>query len=306
MSEAEQATRTCLCLTASESTLSTDRQMQFVRVQQSYMSPTYDASSYTSDNSVTDVIVSIRASNGLYFLRDTLLPRTDTSRYKFPLRAFVLNPFRPLWGESYQVVVQSMSYGVATASVVVPGQSTILLSGNVPQVLDHPEQYSQDTPMLIIVQMSGVSKGYVGRLLLYYDVLKGSRWVEERVEIPVSSADSSSYSLDFPRYPQLTVTPSTSQIGLFYKNGYYRAIVNVVNSQYRSNRLIFKWATFVVLQADKNLFDYYSSTHPSQDPFSIRLDEPLVSTVSGGLGVVGAYGVDSLVRLLPGNFWGNR
>ncbi len=97
-----------------------------------------------------------------------------------------------------------------------------------------------------------------------------------------------------------------SQIGLFYKNGYYRAIVNVVNSQYRSNRLIFKWATFVVLQADKNLFDYYSSTHPSQDPFSIRLDEPLVSTVSGGLGVVGAYSLDSLVRLLPGNFWGNR
>ncbi len=104
------------------SVLSTDRQVQFVRVQQSYMSPTYDATSYTSDNSVTDAIVSIRASNGLYFLTDTLLARTDTSRYKFPLRAFVLNPFIPRWGESYQVIVQSLLYGVATATVVVPGR----------------------------------------------------------------------------------------------------------------------------------------------------------------------------------------
>jgi hypothetical protein len=79
-----------------------------------------------------------------------------------------------------------------------------------------------------------------------------------------------------------------------------------VNEQYKSTRLIFKWATLVLLQADENLYDYYSVVHASRDPFSIRLDEPMISTVSGGLGLVGAYSLDSLVNILPENFWGNR
>jgi len=288
------------------SVLSTDRSMQFVRVQQSYLSPTYDPISYTSDNSVTDATVYLRASNGIYLLRDTVLPRKDTSRYKFPIPAFTLNPFRPRRGESYEVIVQSESYGLASASVIVPGQSEISISSDATQALDHPEDYSQAAKLTFIVRMSGISKGFLGRLLIYYDVQKGSQWVEERIEVPVSSADSSNYTLDYPVYPRLTITPTTSQVSLYYKNGYYKAILNVVNSHYPSNRIVFKWATFVVLQADKNLFSYYSSTHASMDPYSTRLDEPLVSTVDGGLGVVGAYSLDSLVRLLPGNFWGNR
>jgi hypothetical protein len=195
---------------------------------------------------------------------------------------------------------------VASASVLIPGESSIALSEGIGQILDRPDKHEQDALMTFIVRMSGVSKGFVSRLYLYYDVLKGSRWVEERVEIPISSADSSSYSLDFPRYPQLTFTPSTSQAGLYYRNGYYRAILNKVNSEYHTNRIVFKWATFVVLQADKNLFDYYAVTDPSLDPYSIRLDEPLVSGISGGLGMVSAYSLDSLGRLLPGDFWGNR
>ena len=288
------------------SVLSTDRQMQFVRVQQSYMSSASDPTSFTSDNSVTDATVYLRASNGLQFLKDTLLSRTDTSRYKFPMRAFVLNPFIPRWGESYEVIVQSVSYGLASASVTVPGQTEILISSDAARALDRPDKYEQAAQMTFMVQMSGISKGYVGRLLLYYDVLKGSSWVEERVEIPVSSSDSSNYSLDYPVYPRLTITPPTSRVSAYYKNGYYKAILNVVNSRYPSTRIIFKWATFVVLQADKNLSEYYSSTHASMDPYSTRLDDPFVSTVDGGLGVVGAYSLDSLVRLLPGNFWGNR
>jgi hypothetical protein len=288
------------------SVLSTDRSMQFVRVQESYMSPEYDPLSFTSDNAIKDATVFIRASNGLYVLTDTSLSHTDTTRYKFPLHAFVLNPFRPRWGESYEIVVQSVSYGLASATVIVPGQSQISLSNDGAEILDHPEGHNQNSQVTFFVQMSGVSKGFVVKLLLYYDVLKGSKWVEERIEVPVSSADSSSFTLDFPVFPRMASTPPTSLVTLYYKNGYYRAILNNVNSQYPSHRIVFKWATFVVLQADKNLFDYYSSTHASMDPYSTRLDEPLVSTVDGGLGVVGAYSLDSLVRLLPGNFWGNR
>lgn len=288
------------------SVLSTDRPMQFVRVQQSYMSPGYDPSSFISDNSLTDAKVFIRASNGVYLFTDTSLARSDTNRYKFPLRAFVLNPFKPRWGDSYEVVVQSASYGLASSSVIVPGQAQISPSADATKIMSHPENYEQNSQMTFFVQLSGVSEGYIGKLLLYYDVLKVSEWVEERIEVPLSSADSSNFTLDYPIYPRLAVIPPAARVALYYKNGYYRAAVNVVNSQYQSNRILFKWATFVVLQADKNLFQYYSSTHASMDPYSTRLDEPIVATLSGGLGLVGAYSLDSTVSILPETFWGNR
>jgi len=202
--------------------------------------------------------------------------------------------------------VQSPSYGQAYATIVIPDKPKITLSPDVVQIIDRPDRYGLNVPIVFIAQLSTLTKGYVARFLLYYDVLKGSEWVEERIEIPISSADSSNYSLDIPKYPDLTVTPNTSQIGLLYRNGYYKGTLNILNERYKNTRVIFKWATLVLLQTDKNLYDYYSTTHASRDPFSIRLDEPMVSKVTGALGVIGAYSLDSTVNILPENFWGNR
>ncbi len=288
------------------SVLSTDRDVQYVRVQTSYMPPGFDPLSFTSDNFLSDARVSLKDASKTYLLRDTIVTRSDSGRYSFPLRTFYLNRFTPQRGKSYDVIVQSPSYGQAYATIVIPAKPKIILSPEVAQIIDRPDRYAQNVPIIFIAQLSTLSKGYVARFLLYYDVLKGSEWVEERVEIPISSADSSSYSLDIPKYPDLTVSPNTSQIGLMYRNGYYKGTLNILNQRYKSTRVIFKWATLVVLQADKNLYDYYSITHASRDPFSIRLDEPMVSRVSGGLGVIGAYSLDSTVNILPENFWGNR
>ncbi len=288
------------------SVLSTDRNVQFVRIETNYMAPEFSAYSSVSDNALRDAIVSIKAQNGLYIFKDTLLTREDTSRYKFPLHAYVLNPFTPQRGRPYQIVIQSASRGLLLADVLIPGQATIALTSEVVEVLGEPDKHSQDAPIIFTAQVSGDAMAYVARLFLYYDVLKGGAWVEERAEIPVRSADSSSYSLDFPFYPRLALCPSTGRIGLQYRNGYYKAIINRLNEQYRTTKLIFKWTTLTVLQADRNLFHYYNSTHPDLDPHSIRLDQPLISTVSGGLGMVGAYSLDSLVTLLPERFWGDR
>ncbi|MGA3246229.1 MAG: hypothetical protein ABSE41_16550 [Bacteroidota bacterium] len=287
------------------SVLSTDRTAQLVRVQTSYMPQGFDPLTYTTENFLRDAIVSINTSSGSYLMRDTLLYLPDTTRYKPPTRAYVLDPFSPVYGETCEIVVQSTRHGVAYSSVVIPSQSKISIDPLQIQVLDRPENYSKDTRITFVAQLSNNAQGYVCRLYLYYDVLKGTKYVEERVEVPITSTDPSVFSLDTPIYPRLASVPQTFKIGSTYKNGYYKATVSAITSRYRS-KLIFKWATFVVLQADNNLFRYYLTTHPDQDPFSIRLDQPLFSGLNGGLGMVGAYSLDSLVDLLPGNFWGNR
>jgi hypothetical protein len=288
------------------SLLSTDRNAQFVRVESTYMPPEYNPLSYSADNFLSDAIVSIKAPNGVFQLRDTLLPRADTSRYKFPLQAYVLSSFVPQRGKSYQVLVQSPTRGQVTSTVIIPDRTTIDLSAETFDVLAHPDQYTPDAPIVYTIRLSQNAKAFVGRLLLCFDVLKGSEWVEEQAEIPVVSSDSSSYSLDVPRYPRFAVTPSTSQIGLLYRNGYYKAIINKLNDKYHSTKVIFKWTTLRLLQADQHLYEYFTVTHGSEDPYSIRLDQPMVSSISGGFGMVGAYSVDSLVNILPERFWGDR
>ena len=126
------------------------------------------------------------------------------------------------------------------------------------------------------------------------------------MEIPMSSMDSAPYTLEHPVYPGMTAAPASAQTGITYRNGYFKGVVNQLNYRYQSTPLFFKWIAIVVLQADENVYKYYVTAHPNNDPWSFRLDEPTPSTISGGLGVVGAYTLDSLVYLLPDDFWGNR
>jgi hypothetical protein len=288
------------------SVLSTDRETQLVRVERNYMPPEFNPLSFDRSTFLSDAIVTIRESNKVFRLRDTSFARTDTSRYSFPLKTFYANPLTPLRGRTYQVIIQSPSQGQINATTTIPDKAIISLPAEMIQPIDRPDRFVQDARIVFIVQLSKHAKGYLGRFYLYYDVLKGNEWVEERAEIPVSSADMDHYSLTEPQYPKLAAAAGTSQLGLIYMNGYYKAVINALNSRYSSTRLIFKWAVLVLLQADQNLFKYYRGSHNAEDPFSTRLDEPMISTVDGGLGMVGSYSLDSLVTILPENFWGNR
>lgn len=288
------------------SVLSTDRESQFVRVQTDYIPQDFNPLLHGADNSVLDAVVTITTPTRVYRLRDTLLWHSDTSRYKFPLRTYYAMPFTPQRGLSYLIQVASPTIGQASATIVVPQQAHISLSSGTQRVLDFPHKYELGQAIEFDIQFPKLSKGYIARFYAWYDVLKGKEWVEESVEIPISSYDPAPFMLVKPVYPRMSAIPPGDQAGAVYRNGYYKGVINIVNERYRTTQIYFKWITVVVLQADENLYRYYISTHTEQDPHSIRLDEPNISTVNGGTGLIGAYTLDSLVYLLPYDFWGNR
>jgi hypothetical protein len=158
------------------------------------------------------------------------------------------------------------------------------------------------------VDLSGTAGGFVGHLYIYYDVLKGPSWVEERVEIPVSTMDpDTSYSVDRPEYAQLAPLPLSRRVEMQFKVGYLATIIkHLTKVQYVDTHLIYKWIVLTVLQTDRNLFGYYKSIRGYQDPLSIRLDQPLYTKIDGGVGMVGGYSLDSLTFVLPESFSGNR
>lgn len=290
------------------SIFSTDRNVQFVRVERNYMPADFDPLAYNLDNSVENALVTIKDGADIYRFRDTTLPRSDTSRFKFPLHAYACTPFSVQFGKSYEVTVQSPQLGAASASVTVPARGLPTMALVTPSILDDPSGHRDDADIIFNAVLSNSAKGFVGQLYVDYDVLKGTEWSEERVEVPLAFAGPELRDLRLARYPELTARTPISRVAVAYKNDLYRAVLRSVSSErYRPNKLIFNRIVYQFLQADKNLFNYYSIAHSYRDAQSMRLDEPMYSNVSGGVGLVGAYALDSLVHLLPENFvYNNR
>ena len=288
------------------SVLSTDRTTQFVRVEGDYMPVGYDPLSSTTDNAISSATVTIKDGTTTYLLRDTVMAREDTSRYKSPLHAFVVNPLATQPGKTYVLTVQAPGYAAATATTTIPGKGYPGTGVTTLLVLDNPQGHEDNADILCNALLSTSAKGYLGRLFVDYEVLIGSQWIEGRAEIPLAFVDPKVPDLNYVSYPQLTAR-AADRMAVSFKNGVYKAVLrSIASGRYKANKLIFDRVVFQFLQTDKNLFNYYNTTHAFRDAQSIRLDEPLFSNVSDGFGVVGAYSLDSLVHLLPEDFGYNN
>jgi hypothetical protein len=289
--------------------LSTDRDAQFVRVEKNYMPSGFDPTEYALENAVNDAIVTITQSAKLFQCRDTVLSRPDTTRYASPLRLYALAPFTPQRGTKYNILVQSRSLGMASSAVTIPQTPTLTEDYSAIGILQNTITRQPSDLIKYSVLLSNESKGYMARLYIYYDVLKGSEWVEERVEVPAGtwSDDVNYYGIDKPLYPQMSPSPQTGLVSIAYKNGFLQTVVkDLTTARYANNKIIYKWVVLAVLQAEQNLYNYFVSIQEYRDARSIRLDEPMYTRVNGGLGLAGGYTLDSLTILLPDNFAGNR
>lgn len=287
------------------SVLSTDRIIQFARVERSYLPTGFDATTYTADNFVPNSLVTIQETNSTYTLRDTTFPRRDTTRYKFPIRAYFSKPLAIGYGTTYQIIVRSPQFESAAASIRVPSKPFIVLAPSSFAVLDSPELHEPADEITYTLTMGSAAKGWIGRLHLYYRVMKAGIWVEERIEIPV-------YYI-FPKvfseiaYGQMTRTVANYKTAAVYKNERYSQAVNQIKyEKYPNSKITFTRAVFGLVQVEENLYNYYEVAHGSFDALSVRLDDPMYTNLAGGTGVVGAYTLDSLVQILPTDFGGNR
>lgn len=288
------------------SILSNDRKMQFARVEQDYMPSGFNPLEYTSDNTISKALVTLNDGGVSRLFMDTVLTRSDSSRYTSPVRCYVLTNFMPVLGRTYKISATSTLLGTASGSVTIPLRASLDMGAGALAMLDNPSAYAASGSIVCNAAI-GLARGYHGHLYVDYDVLIENEWREGRVEIPLRYLHPTVKSLDFVVYPQVTPRPSVALITLGFTSEIYRATLSdVADRLYKGHKLVFKWAVFQMMQLDKNLYNYYSSVHSFRDAQSIRLDEPMFSNISGGYGLVGAYTLDSLVHLLPENFGYNN
>lgn len=289
------------------SILSTDRATQFVRVERNYMPAEYDALAYVSENSVDDVIVTLNDGRTIFRLRDTTFQRPDTTRFKFPIHAHIVSPLTVEYGRLYEITVESPKFGRAFGTASVPTKPMLVLGAAGSNVLENPGSHQGDEVIPFELLLSSNVKGYVGRLFIDYSVFENAGWIAGRIEVPVRYTYAGLTDYRYVAYAQLARRPSTQLFVTEYTNQMYNAaLIQIAYVRYPKSRIIFNRIVYQLLQVEQNLYDYYKLSHAYDDYRSMRLDEPSYSNIVGGIGLVGAYTVDSLVHVLPEYFAYNR
>jgi len=284
--------------------LSTDSDTTIVRVFRTYDPPGFDPYAWTTDPSVTDAVVSLFKEDTAYAVRDTLLTRTDTSRYQSPITAFVAQPFPVEFGKKYSLTVNSPTVGFLSGEVTVPSQAYMAIVN--PYALDNPGQHNKEQAQ-IQIRLSQFTRGYLLRGFLEYDLLEGAQWIPHRKEVPVGwqTIDNGGNPL-YPIYPALKRRQS-SETGDGYEDSYsnsfpvvaFTITASELHAIYGSANLRITRAVFVLNQVELNFYNYYNIANGFRDKNSIRLDEPGYTNIHGGEGVFGAFTVEEVSHDLP-------
>ena len=271
-----------------------------VRLQSTYDPPAQDPLSHTTEPTLSGTAASLLWSRGgMLALRDTVVPHPNPGRYTTGLHLLTGVPLRVERGEIYTVRVDVPGYPRAEGTATVPGTAPFYFQNE--DVLSHPSDYLT-LDMDLLVGLPPDAFGFLPRLYVEYVVLSADSAVE-RIEVP-SSLRVSVNGVD-PIYPTLRGssvaeerTIATVELSTFKTDAYQFALAEV-RDRYGLANVRFLRAILYVTLVDEHLYKYYFLVNGFFDPYSVRTDQPDYSNVIGGVGLVGAYTVDSLSVSLP-------
>jgi hypothetical protein len=290
------------------SVLSNDRQCQFIRIGQTFMTPVYDtqAVSFIANARVT-------VTDGLTSMtfRDTTLRETGPDGLPSLVRVYACVPFLARQGTKYQLQVEAEGFRPVQSAIQLPASPVFGLWPMTNEVLDNPSSYQNDEDILFPLKLGSETHGYVARLYVVYQLLENNRWREARIEVPTALRYGewvdSLVSLKYGLYASMKPRPSNAVASGAYRNRLYQLVlIHVYESTPRTTALVFDRVVFELLQAETNLYSYYMTVHNFGDPQSTRLDDPIFSNISNGVGLFGGYSIDSVVHRLSASFAFNR
>lgn len=291
------------------SVLTTVSDTQYVRVYTTYNSSVNSSSNGQEGTSVTDAQVTITRQDGSTIaFQPTVIEYRDSSGSLNSVAAYRAYPFRPDAGKQYVLTVSSPTYGVVAATSTIPEQGSIEPVNR--SVLGNPFNIKSDFGFK--AALSPEALGYLGQLYIeYLRPLPDGTYQTKRLEIPVNR-DTIGVELKIIRkfYPQprrrSTSANASSMVdgliqyteGIPYSWGAYVVELRALFDTEGDN-IKFSKAIFYLIQFDAPLWKYWNISNGFNDRYSIRLDDPTYTNITGGVGLLGSVRVDSLVIPLP-------
>ncbi|MBI3587328.1 MAG: DUF4249 family protein [Ignavibacteriales bacterium] len=289
------------------SILSNKSDTQYVRIYATYDPAGFNPLENTSDTPIQDATVKLSQSTTTFQFKDTTLQRQDETRYSSRIAAYILNAFKVQPGKLYTLSVSSPTYGQTSATITLPGKGSIKIANT--DLLRDP-WYAEDNIELEIT-IADITKGFFVRFFLdydYYDKNKG--WIEQHLEIPITLLSAGTINDYRATYPRLIARTSDPLIRIIqpgkepretasFFNNVYRRMIKLVRAAHHPDDLRMKRVVFQLIQAEPQLYNYYSIVSGFQDASSIRIDKPDYTNLNGALGLFGGYTQDTVSVSVP-------
>lgn len=246
-----------------------DSTRQMATLSRSYEPQNIDPNNGTFDPFISGALVQIIYRDSVYTLRDTLIQRADSSKFKFDLKAYYIDGFKPVAPNKIEIR--------ATAP------DGTILSSKIDLV---PSLYITSTPGFL-----GVNENIGFRWQPFVEGL----WHLPRLKIVYSKLDETPEKLytvevptrfinNLPYYPEISRSTAIE----YSKEAIEFEMRNIsINDQQKENYK-FYYLTLELLSFDEYLSSYITLAG-GFDELSIRLDEINYTNIQGGFGIFGSY-----------------
>lgn len=251
-----------------------DSTAQIATLSKTYDVTGFDPNSNNIDPSISGAQVYLKWNGTLYQLRDSSIARTDTSRYKDPIKFYYTNAIKPAANDSLEIMAIPVPGVLLSSKTKVP---YFVSFGTSPYIIQGDEialDYGWTAHDL--------NDYYLPQMKILYQKRNESPTVTHTFIVPLDYVTVN--GVETPVYPTVSPAPGIE----FLRSNIDRALLQVSNGDDKSNYK-FLWIDLELLVFDQFLAGYISTTNGFLDNLSIRLDEPNYTNINGGLGIFGAY-----------------
>lgn len=253
------------------SIINPDSSIQTAYLQKSYFVDGYDPYLNTEDPSIKGAEIRLRQKNNVFFLRDTSIEITDTSRYKSPVNFYYTKDFYTIGSDSIEILV-TLSNGIKLYSITnMAPEVEFEIENN--KIIPAEEQ----DHVKFFWNLAGQNSWYLPKFVFYYT--KDNIRYEKEVATEYILKDGN-WTASFPAITQ-------SNVIRYFHYAIDSAFAEISKNDPDKNRYKILGGVLNLLVFNESLSSYFSSTNGYLDDFTIRLDESDYSNINGGLGVLG-------------------
>lgn len=253
--------------------INTDSSIQTAVLQRSYNVDGFDPYQNTTDPSIIGADIRLRQGNNVFFMRDTSIARTDTSRYKSPVNFYFTDNFFIQGNDSLEIIA-TLPNGKKLSGITD-------LSFNIEfnTASDNIIPAQENDYFAFIWNAEGVNKWYLPKFTFYY-LKDGVRFGKD---VPTEYIfENGTWSASYPEITQ-------SNIIRFKNSALDSAFAQISYGDPDKSSYRILGGVLTLLVFNESLSNYYSTTNGYLDDFTIRIDETDYTNITGGFGILGAF-----------------
>ncbi|MDP2364533.1 MAG: hypothetical protein Q8M94_12290 [Ignavibacteria bacterium] len=245
--------------------INTDSTIQTSVLQRSYNVEGYDPYLNTIDPSIKGADIRIRQGNNVFFMRDTSIIRSDTSRYKTPINFYYTDNFFIQGNDSLEIIA-TLPNGKKLSGI-----TNLTVGIEFDTASDHIIPSQENDFFSFIWNGEGSYRWYLPKFTFYY-LKNGVRFGKDVPSEYIFESGSWIAS-----YPEIT----KSNIIRFNNAALDSAFAQISSGDPDKSSYRILGGVLTLLVFNESLSNYYSTTNGFLDDFTIRLDEADYTNITG-------------------------